>query len=68
MHQLENDRMYLLVCNYKCLNGTRMGQRVKAYEIMEDGYLLNALREHLSGLDTDRDIDAQLDSLKVEIY
>ena len=68
VHQLENDRMYLLVCNYKCLNGTRMGQRVKAYEIMEDGYLLNALRDHLSGLDTDRNIDAQLDSLKVEIY
>ncbi len=68
IQQLEKDKKYLLVCNYKCLNGTRMGQYVKDYEIIADGCLVTALRDYLSGPDASRDIDAQLDSLQVEIY
>lgn len=66
--QLENDRKYSLVCNYKCLNGTRMGQLVKDYEIVDDGYLMTALRDYLSHADTSRDIDAQLDAVKINIF
>jgi hypothetical protein len=64
---LETNRQYSLVCNHKCLNGTRLGQSLQGYKLVDQVHLVPALRAYLLR-EGGGDIDTELDRLPATIH
>lgn len=64
---LETNRQYSLVCNHKCLNGTRLGQSLQDYKLVDQVHLVPALRAYLLR-EGGGDIDTELDRLPAAIH
>ena len=65
--ELENDKIYTVALSEKCLNGRRTGVVLKDYEITGDDYLVPLLEDYLHK-NINLNIDAKLDSFKLEIF
>jgi hypothetical protein len=67
LNELENDKNYTVALPYKAVNGERMGVVLKDYKITGEYYQVSLLRDYLCK-NKDLDVDAQLDSLKLNIF
>ena len=66
INEIKNDRDYTVALPEKCINGKRLGLRLKDYKIVGEGHLVPIVKDYLSK-SKNLDIDAQLDSLKLKI-
>jgi hypothetical protein len=67
MDDLKNDKTYVAALSYTLVNGERLGMVLKDYEIVGEGYMVPLLGDYLRK-NRVRDIDAQLDSIKLTMF
>ncbi len=65
--ELKEKSTYTAAMPYMFVNGELLGVGLTEYEILGEGYLVLLLKEYLSGKQ-DLDLDAQLDSLELNIF
>ena len=63
---LKNDKRYSLVCDRGWLNGARTGQAVFDYRLLDEGYLIEAVRSRVLRAEG-ADIDVQLDQFPMTV-
>ena len=65
--ELENDRFYTVAFPYKAVNGERMGIVMKNYRLEDQGFAVVLMRDYLKE-NNDIDLDAELDSMQLNIF
>lgn len=67
INELVDGAIYTVALPEKCINGQRMGLLLQDYQIVDQVYLVPILEDYLTR-NVKADIDAQLDSLKFNIF
>jgi len=66
INDLQEDKKYTLVCNYKCLNGRRISDALMEYAVVADAFLVPALRSYLmcrGAIDIDEELSGLVPTL-----